>query len=155
MEFIVDYFYYRFLSTTSTNRCSPTGESAPPTAYLEEPTPNICRTVVDGNAHKCAFSFDDFLDILVKICNTFGWKPDLWLSRSRSLFLYLYFARSISLSLSVSLCLLCLSFFIFLYVALSISLCLCLTMSLLLFSCISLSSSPLPHYFGLLQSLSH
>ncbi len=28
-----------------------------------ELTPNICLIVVDGNAHKCAFSFVEFLKI--------------------------------------------------------------------------------------------
>lgn len=40
---------------------------APPTAYPNEHTPNICITVVDGNALKCTFSFIEFQDIWLKL----------------------------------------------------------------------------------------
>ncbi len=37
--------------------------AAPPTAYLEELTPNSHITVVDENTHESAFSFAKFLKI--------------------------------------------------------------------------------------------
>ncbi len=53
---------------------------APCTAYLDEITPDVCITVVDGITHKCAFSFTEFLKLsiriyIAKVCSIFQWKP--------------------------------------------------------------------------------
>ncbi len=48
---------------------------APPTAYLNELSPNIRITVGDGSSHKCTISFGKFLKNSAKICNKFWWKP--------------------------------------------------------------------------------
>lgn len=45
------------------------------TVYLDEPTSNIHTEVVDGNKHSSTFSFADFLEVRLKFCTTFGWKP--------------------------------------------------------------------------------
>ena len=43
-----------------------TGELAPPVVYLDEPTPIVHITVVDGNVYLFAFSLADFLEIQLK-----------------------------------------------------------------------------------------
>lgn len=45
----------------------PTGELAPPTAYVDEPTLNIFITVVDENMHSFAFYFAAFLEIWLNL----------------------------------------------------------------------------------------
>ncbi len=49
--------------------------SVSPSAYHDELTPDICITVVDGNAHKCAFSLVDFLKIWLKFTIHFKGNP--------------------------------------------------------------------------------
>ena len=36
---------------------------APPTVHLDEPTPNIKITVIDGTVHHFAFHFAEFLEL--------------------------------------------------------------------------------------------
>lgn len=48
---------------------------APSTAYLNEHIPNICITVVDGNALKCTFSFIEFEEIRFKFAMYFQGIP--------------------------------------------------------------------------------
>ncbi len=50
---------------------------APPTAYLDELTPNICIAVVDGDTHKSAFSFAKLLKIQKKF-------QDIWMETQRT-----------------------------------------------------------------------
>lgn len=49
-------------------------ETFPPACYLEE-IPNIPITLVDGNVHKCAFSFVEFQKIWVKFSVHFNGNP--------------------------------------------------------------------------------
>ncbi len=56
-------------SATAEVQWHPTGKLAPPTVYLDEPTPNNCITEVDGNKRSFAFSFANFLDIRLKLCH--------------------------------------------------------------------------------------
>ncbi len=51
-----------------------TGNLAQPAEYHTKLTPNTRIALVDGNKHKCTFSFVDFLQIRFWICIRFQWK---------------------------------------------------------------------------------
>lgn len=49
--------------------------NAAPAAYLNNYVPNIHTAVVDGDTHKCTFSFVRFLKVDLKLVDVVRWKP--------------------------------------------------------------------------------
>lgn len=72
---------------------------APPTAYLHELTPIICITV-DGNTHRCAFAFTEFLKIQIKFAIFFNRNPAIeWQSQVLHVYLGVCECKSVLVEL--------------------------------------------------------